>query len=184
MAKIYAVWPRVRERDAYGYARTVLANHVIDRWRRPIREQPEHELPDTSGNGDFVTSVAECQGSDRGSIAGLIRLKPGHRTRLIYRTIARHGRRNEPKGFRENDYAALLHTAHQQLGGPVVLVWDNLTAHHDAAMRALIETRAWLTVFRFPTYASELNPVEACSHTSSAAWATSPPAASISSPPW
>lgn len=39
-------------------------------------------------------------------------------------------------------------------------VSDNLTAHHDAAMRTLIAARAWLTVFRFPSYAPELNPVE------------------------
>jgi putative transposase len=39
-------------------------------------------------------------------------------------------------------------------------VGDNLTAHHDTVMRQLIDTRAWLTVFRFPAYAPELNPVE------------------------
>jgi hypothetical protein len=100
------------------------------------------------------------KGSGRVSIAGLIATKPGRRTRLIYRTITHHGRRGERKGFREADYAALLDAAHQQLGGPIVLVWDNLTAHHDAVMRQLIDNRRWLTVFRFPTYAPELNPVE------------------------
>jgi hypothetical protein len=60
----------------------------------------------------------------------------------------------------ETDYAALLDAAHQQLGGPIVLVWDNLTAHHDTVMQKLITARSWLTVYRFPTYAPELNPVE------------------------
>lgn len=100
------------------------------------------------------------KGSGRVSIAGLICVKPGRRTRLIYRTITHHGRKNEKKGFRETDYAALLDAAHQQLGGPIVLVWDNLTAHHDTVMQKLITARSWLTVFRFPTYAPELNPVE------------------------
>jgi putative transposase len=100
------------------------------------------------------------KGSGRVSIAGLICTKPGARTRLIYRTITHHGRKNEKKGFREADYAALLDAAHQQLGGPIVLVWDNLTSHHDTVMRTLIATRTWLTVYRFPTYAPELNPVE------------------------
>ena len=36
--RTYAAWARVRHKDAYGYARTVLVNHVIDGWRRPIRE--------------------------------------------------------------------------------------------------------------------------------------------------
>lgn len=100
------------------------------------------------------------KGSGRVSVAGLICVKPGHRTRLIYRTITHHGRKNEKKGFREADYAALLDAAHQQLGGPIVLVWDNLTTHHDMVMRTLIAGRDWLTVYRFPTYAPELNPVE------------------------
>ncbi|MEU4039874.1 hypothetical protein AB0F35_38665 [Streptomyces collinus] len=30
----------------------------------------------------------------------------------------------------------------------------------DAAMRGLIEVRQWLTVFRFPSYTSDLNPAE------------------------
>jgi transposase len=34
------------------------------------------------------------------------------------------------------------------------------THHVDAAMRELIEARAWLTVFRFPTYTPDLNPAE------------------------
>jgi hypothetical protein len=32
------------------------------------------------------------------------------------------------KGFTEADYARLLDAAHQQLAGPLVVVWDNLNA--------------------------------------------------------
>ncbi|MER7577591.1 hypothetical protein [Streptomyces sp. NPDC126514] len=39
-----------------------------------------------------------------------------------------HGLRNEKKGCKEADFAALLDAAHQQLGGPIVLVWDNATS--------------------------------------------------------
>ena len=96
------------------------------------------------------------------SLAALVAVKPGQRPRLIYRTHrgrrgARTGRR---KGFTEADYAALLDAAHQQLGGPIVLVWDNLNTHVSAAMAELIAGRSWLTVFRLPPYAHELNPVE------------------------
>jgi putative transposase len=101
------------------------------------------------------------KGSGRVHLAGLIAARPGARTRLIYRMIACHGRRGEKKGFREHDLAALLDAARQQLGGPVVLVWDNATAHTDAAMRKLIAARSgWLTVFRLPAYAPDLNPAE------------------------
>nr|WP_084316794.1 transposase [Actinospica robiniae] len=51
-------------------------------------------------------------------------------------------------------------STHQQLGGPIVLVWDNINTHKSATMRALIDRRPWLTVFHLPPYAPELNPVE------------------------
>jgi hypothetical protein len=97
--------------------------------------------------------------SPRVSVAALLASKPGHRPRLIYRTHRgrRGGRR---KGFTEADYAALLDAAHSQLGGPIVLVWDNLNTHVSAAMVELVAVRPWLTVFRLPPYAPELNPVE------------------------
>jgi DDE superfamily endonuclease len=54
----------------------------------------------------------------------------------------------------------MLDSAHQQLGGPIVLVWDSDTSHKDAAMKKLIAARARLTVFYLPAYAPILNPVE------------------------
>ena len=95
----------------------------------------------------------------RVSLAALIATRPGCRPRLIYRT--RRGRRGDRrKGFTETDYARFLDAAHQQLHGPVVLVWDNLNTHVSRAMRELVAARDWLTVFQLPPYASELNPVE------------------------
>ena len=95
------------------------------------------------------------------SLAALLATKPGHRPRLIYRTHP--GRRRRPgarKGLTEADYARLLDAAHRQLGGPIVLVWDNLNTHVSAAMADIVAARSWLTVFRLPPYAHELNPVE------------------------
>ncbi|MFE2972558.1 hypothetical protein ACFXKC_55305 [Streptomyces sp. NPDC059340] len=60
--------------------------------------------------------------------------------------LVHHGRKGEKKGFREKDFASLLNVAHQQLGGNIVLVWDNYNHHVDAAMRELIRKRPWLTV--------------------------------------
>ena len=97
--------------------------------------------------------------SPRLSVAALVAVKPGQRPRLIYRT--HRGRRGGGrKGFTEADYAALLDAAHQQLGGAIVLVWDNLSTHTSKAMAELIAARPWLTVYRLPPYAHELNPVE------------------------
>jgi transposase len=73
-----------------------------------------------------------------------------------------HARRRSQKrkGFTERHYARLLDAAHQQLAGPVVLVWDNLNTHVSRAMSDLSAARDWLRVFRLPPYASEFNPVE------------------------
>src|SRR3954464_10816440 len=95
--------------------------------------------------------------SPRLSVAALVATKPGSRPRLVYRT--HHGRRGSGrKGFTEADYAVLLDAAHQQLGGPIVLIWDNLSTHTSKAMTELIAGRPWLTVYRLPPYAHELNP--------------------------
>jgi hypothetical protein len=102
-----------------------------------------------------------AQGSKRVSVAALIAARPGERARLIYRThLDRGSGKHRRKGFTETDYARLLDGAHQQLAGPIVLVWDNLPTHVSRAMRQLIAGRAWLTVYQLPAYAPELNPVE------------------------
>jgi transposase len=99
--------------------------------------------------------------NQRVSLAALIAVKPGRRPRLIYRVRKdRRRRADQRKGFTEADYARLLDQAHQQLTGPVVVVWDNLNTHGSAAMAELVAARDWLTVFRLPPYAHELNPVE------------------------
>lgn len=97
----------------------------------------------------------------RVSLAALIAVKESAQPRLIYRVHSdRHARGDKRKGFTEQEYARLLDGAHQQLGGPIVLVWDNLNTHTSQAMGELVAARDWLTVYRLPSYASELNPVE------------------------
>jgi hypothetical protein len=50
-------------------------------------------------------------------------------------------RGDQRKGFTETGYAQLLDAAHQQLGGPLVVVWDNSNTHLSGAMTALIAAR-------------------------------------------
>ncbi|MEV4251520.1 transposase [Streptosporangium canum] len=101
------------------------------------------------------------RGTGRVSIAALICVKPGRRTRLIYRTLTYHRRKNEPKGFGEPAFQALLSAAHAQLGGPISLVWDSLPEHVSTPMRDWITAHEdWLQVYRLPPYAPDLNPAE------------------------
>jgi hypothetical protein len=97
----------------------------------------------------------------RVSLAALVCVKPGCRPRLIYRVHRSRGHgASQRKGFTEAGYVRLLDAAHQQLAGPLVVVWDNLNTHVSRAMAELIAARDWLTVYQLPPYAHELNPVE------------------------
>uniref|UniRef100_UPI0018FE93EF transposase n=1 Tax=Streptomyces niger TaxID=66373 RepID=UPI0018FE93EF len=47
-----------------------------------------------------------------------------------------------------------------QLGGPIVLIWDNLNVHRSGQIREYADRHDWLTIIQLPTYAPDLNPVE------------------------
>jgi RNA polymerase sigma-70 factor (sigma-E family) len=58
LVKTYAAWSRIRRDDPYAYARKVLANHVTDQWRRPIREHAGDQVPERAVPGDMAEDVA------------------------------------------------------------------------------------------------------------------------------
>jgi putative transposase len=64
------------------------------------------------------------KGSGRVSVAGLVCLKPGQRGRFFYRLRIHRGRKGERRSLSEDDYAALIAAAHQNLHAPIILVWD------------------------------------------------------------
>ncbi|MBM0235718.1 SigE family RNA polymerase sigma factor [Micromonospora sp. STR1_7] len=57
LVRTYASWSRIHDDDAYGYARRTLVNHLVDGWRRPVREYPTDEVPE-QGRGDVADEVA------------------------------------------------------------------------------------------------------------------------------
>ena len=61
LVKTYAAWSRIRRDDPYAYARRVLANHVTDQWRRPIREQTGGSPPDRPVARDMAEDIARQQ---------------------------------------------------------------------------------------------------------------------------
>ncbi|MGW7528855.1 IS630 family transposase [Streptomyces sp. NPDC054783] len=107
------------------------------------------------------TPVVRVRGRSRRrlSVAALACYKPGERSRLVYRPCP-DARPDGRKSFSCKNYRDLVQTADQQLGGPIVLVWDNLNAHLTTGMRRSIAGRDWLTVYRLPPYAPDLDPVE------------------------
>ncbi|MEV0907290.1 transposase [Streptomyces hokutonensis] len=93
------------------------------------------------------------------SVAALACYKSGRPSRLIYQPRP-DTRSDGPKSFAWTDYRDLVQAAHHQLGGPILLVWDNLNTHLAAGTRRYIAERDWLTVYQLPAYAPDLNPVE------------------------
>lgn len=102
------------------------------------------------------------KGSGRVLMAGMICVRPGHATRLIYRTQTYRGRTGEKKGFRAREFSDLLSSARRQLGGaPLIVVWDNASTHHAKPLREFCDRNSdWLTIIKLPSYAPDLNPVE------------------------
>ncbi|MER5664016.1 helix-turn-helix domain-containing protein [Streptomyces mirabilis] len=108
-------------------------------------------------------SVVRVRGRGSGlvSMAGMACFKPGRRPRLIYAIREYQGRMDESKGFGWPDFSDLVVRARIQLKGPIVSAWDNVRLHLTAGMKEFIVANAeWLTVFRLPAYAPDVNPTE------------------------
>ncbi|AOR36956.1 DDE endonuclease [Streptomyces fodineus] len=95
-------------------------------------------------------------------MAGMICVRPGRETRMIYRTQTHQGRTGEKKGFRAREFAELITAARRQLdGAPLILVWDNASTHHAKPLREFCDRNSdWLIIVKLPPYAPDLNPVE------------------------
>ncbi|WP_457663793.1 IS630 family transposase [Streptomyces europaeiscabiei] len=98
--------------------------------------------------------------SGRLSVAGLIAMRPGSRTRLCHRLRTHPAGKGARRSMGERDFIALIDGTHHLVKAPIVLVWDRLNTHVSHAMRELIAEREWLTVFLLPAYSPDLNPVE------------------------
>ncbi|WP_435846320.1 transposase [Streptomyces flaveolus] len=98
--------------------------------------------------------------SGRLSVAGLVAIRPGSRTRLCHRLRVHRAGSRAHRSTGERDFIALVDGIHQLVKAPIVLVWDRLNTHVSHAMRELIAEREWLPVFLLPAYSPDLNPVE------------------------
>ena len=60
------------------------------------------------------------------------------------------------------DFVFHLTALHHYIGGPVLVLWDHLPAHHSAATYFEFSHSDWFEFEWFPTHSPELNPVESC----------------------
>jgi RNA polymerase sigma-70 factor (sigma-E family) len=59
LMRTYAAWNRIRIENAYAYTRKILTNHVVDNWRRPIREHAVGDVPDHPTSRDLAHDVVQ-----------------------------------------------------------------------------------------------------------------------------
>lgn len=88
------------------------------------------------------------------SLAGFVCYHPARHGVLVHYTLRR-------KAFDTDSLIDALRGLRRFLMAPVVLVWDNLGAHHSAGMRDfLVAQTGWLWVHALPSYAYDLNPAD------------------------
>ena len=81
LVRVYAAWGRVRRKDPYAYARTVLTNLVTDQWRRPMREYATETMPEQQAPQD----IADVVSKRRWLIGALQALSPRERAVVVLR---------------------------------------------------------------------------------------------------
>lgn len=88
------------------------------------------------------------------SVCGLLCYRPDGRARLSVHYVR--------GSYNTDRLIVVLRRLHTLLRGtPVILLWDNLSAHRSRPMREFLAAqRDWLTVHYLPSYAPELNPTE------------------------
>lgn len=101
------------------------------------------------------TPVITTSGSWRSrSIIGIITCTPlARRPKLFLRIF--------PHAIKHPNVIRCLKEFRRHMRGRVILLWDGLMPHRAGnTKRFLKEQRHWLTAYRFPPYAPELNPPE------------------------
>lgn len=129
----------------------------------------------TWGRTGCTTVVrVRARGSGPVSMAGMACYKPGEPCRLIYAVRECTGRKDQPKGFGWRDFRDLLVRTRMHLGGPIVLVWDNVRIHppRPCAGPSLRTTTGSPYSNCPPTHPISTR-LKACGPWSSATWATS-----------
>ncbi len=91
---------------------------------------------------------------DRLSVLAALTLSPLQKRIGIYLSY-------QQENFRAPSVVQFVRHLHRQLGCKLILVWDRWSVHRSAARELLRNTPAWLQIEWLPSYAPELNPVEA-----------------------
>jgi len=88
------------------------------------------------------------------SAIGALAWRPGEAAVRLFLSLHDHA-------VRQPDIVSYLRSLRRHIRGPVIVVWDNLSAHRAKQVREYVAVNCeWLTLVYLPPYAPELNPVE------------------------
>ncbi len=142
-------WPRIRERARRTRAWVVFEDEAGAMLTPPVRGT-------WARRGRRVWLRCSYAPRRKVSMAAFTCYRPRRLPKLFYCPAP-------DASFTQEQFGPLLTELHHALGGPVILVWDQLSGHLSRATRAYIQDNAgWLHVETLPGYAPELNPVEQC----------------------
>jgi hypothetical protein len=110
--------------------------------------------------GQTPVVTVSGKGSGRVSVAGLICVKLGQRTRLIYRTITYRDLIRREEWLRDRRTVDPADGRSQPAAGADRAGLGQLRIPRRPQDARVHRHRDWLTVFRLPAYAPELNPTE------------------------
>ncbi len=82
-----------------------------------------------------------------------------------------------------DDMVATLRHLQRDVPGPLILVWDRLSAHRATVVKTYLGAHPEIEVHWLPPYAPDLNPEEGCHVTSNSTYAMLRPPASATSEP-
>jgi transposase len=91
----------------------------------------------------------------RVSVIGAITISPARRRLQSY--VALHPN----VSIKQPEMIAFLRAQMRHRRGPLIVIWDRLNVHRGAAVKGLVAKHARLRLEELPTYAPDLNPVEA-----------------------
>jgi transposase len=87
------------------------------------------------------------------SVLGVLSLSPQQRITQYFKI--------QQRAFDQLDFVSVVCELRRVLRRPIIVVWDNLRAHKAAEKSVLLLKKRGITFEPLPSYAPELNPVEA-----------------------
>lgn len=98
--------------------------------------------------------VQRTRSHDKVSVVAALTISPARRRVGLYFSMF------PGRNITTAELIHFLRHVRQQLGGPMIAIWDRLAAHRSMAMQKFIQSRADIWTEYLPPYAPELNPVE------------------------